>query len=167
MAAGADAALWPILMSGLLSGAFALGGIGVGLRETARWDAAQERRETRKRRAEKFEELVAAVYEFNYWVDSIRRQHAFGDDNGPEKVSPFAKVQSISAVYFPQFNKLIGELDRAADRYLGWIYQARQKRIASGSELLSDGFKEAYVPYGQKREALLNALKKFAWEEFQ
>jgi len=55
-----DASLWPVVVGGLLSGAFALGGT-VGLMGAARRDAAQDRREAGKRRADKFEELVAAI----------------------------------------------------------------------------------------------------------
>jgi hypothetical protein len=51
--AGADTSLWPVVVGGLLAGLFALGGIGVGLVGKARRDAAQERREAGKRRADK------------------------------------------------------------------------------------------------------------------
>jgi hypothetical protein len=97
--AGSDMSLWPVVVGGLLTGLFALGGIGVGLFATARRDAAQEARDARKKRADKFEELVAAVYEFDHWLDGARQ----GKD-APERASPFAKVQSISSVYFPQFS---------------------------------------------------------------
>ena len=86
----ADTSLWPVVVGGVLAGIFALGGVIAGQIGTARRDAAQERREARKRRADKFEELVAAVYEFDHWVDSIRQRDAGGADI-PERVSPFAK----------------------------------------------------------------------------
>jgi hypothetical protein len=163
-----DTSLWPIVASGLLTGLFALGGIGVGLVGAARRDVAQERREARKRREVRFEELVAAVYEFDHWLETMRQRDAFGDaDAAKETASPFAKVQSISAVYFPQFSELIGELDRASDQYRLWIYKAVLKRVAKNLAQLADGFDEASLPYVRKREALLDALKKFAHEHFQ
>ena len=162
----ADTSLWPIVASGLLTGLFALGGIGVGLLGTARRDAAQERHETRKRRADKFEELVAAVYEFDHWLDGIRQRDAIGIGNAPETVSPFAKVQSISSVYFPQFVEPIAELDRASTQYKIWIHKAASNRFSNNLAPF-DGFNEASVPYIQKREALLSALKEFAHDEFQ
>ena len=82
-------------------------------------------------------------------------------------MSPFAKLQSISAVYFPQFNELIVELDLAANRFPFWMLEAGKKRIAEDPAYLSAGFNEAYGPYAEKREALLRALKKFAHDEFQ
>ena len=76
-------------------------------------------------------------------------------------------MQSISSVYFPQFDELIGELDRASTHYVIWTHQAALKRLANNIGEVSDGFKEAYGPYVQKRDALLDALTKFAHEEFQ
>jgi hypothetical protein len=52
----ADASLWPAVLTGL----FALGG---EMLATSQRDAAQERRDAKKRRADKFEEMVAALYE--------------------------------------------------------------------------------------------------------
>jgi hypothetical protein len=164
--AGADTSLWPVVVGGLLAGLFALGGIGVGLVGTARRDAAQEHHEKAKRRADKFEELVAAVYEFDHWLDSSR-QRAFGADI-PETVSPFAKVQSISSVYFPQFDEAIRELDGATTRYRMWIQAAAVRRLDNNiTQEVSEGLTEAFTPYAQKRDALLGTLTKFAHDEFQ
>jgi len=126
--AGADTSLWPIVLTGLFTLGGSLGGIGVGLIGSARRDAAQERHEKMKRRAEKFEELVAAVYEFDHWLDTLRNRDAFGTDKAPQTVTPFAKVQSISAVYFPQFSGLVDGLDQAATEYTIWIHSVAIKR---------------------------------------
>jgi len=111
--------------------------------------------------------LVAAVYEFDHWVDSIRQRDAYGVDGIPETVSPMAKVQSISSVYFPQFDGLIREWDLAVIQYRVWIHTAGQKRLAGNVTQVNDGLEEAYKPYWQKRDALMDALKQFAREEFQ
>jgi hypothetical protein len=162
----ADTSLWPVVVGGVLTGLFALGGIGVGAVVAARRDAAQERHEKAKRRADKFEELVAGLYEFDHWVDSSRQRDAYGVDI-PQTVSPFAKVQSISSVYFPQFDEAIRELDIATIQYRMWIHTAAVRRIDHDIAKVSEGLSEAYTPYVQKRDALLGALKKFAHEEFQ
>lgn len=110
----ADGSLWPVVAGGLLG----VGGTVVGMIGTTIRDAAQQRHEKARRRADKFEELVAAVYEFDHWLDGIRLRDAIGIDNGePQRVSPFAKVQAISSVYFPQFNDAVAELDAAATKY--------------------------------------------------
>lgn len=161
----ADTSLWPVVVGGLLTGIFALGGIGVGLVGASRRDAAQERRDARKRRADKFEELVAAVYEFDHWLTLTRQRELEKKEGVPEAVSPFAKLQAISSVYFPQFSKLVDELDIVSSRYVAWIYNPQDKTFSeTGKALLFDG---AYTPYSNSREARLNVLTKFAHEEFQ
>ncbi|WP_426612569.1 hypothetical protein [Bradyrhizobium sp. McL0616] len=163
----AGTSLWPVVLGGLLTGAFTLGGIGVGLFGAARRDAAQEHRDLRERRADKFEELVAAVYEYDHWLALIRSRDAFGIDSAePQSMSPFAKVQAITSVYFPRFNAPVRELESTADQYLIWIYDAERKRVSKDAKY-ADGFDGSYRPYCQKREALLDALKEFAHKEFQ
>jgi hypothetical protein len=159
----ADTSLWPVVVGGLLG----VGGTMVGVIGTTIRDVAQQRHEKAKRRADKFEELVAAVYEFDHWLSSMRERDAFGvSPDIPVTVSPFAKVQSISSVYFQQFSELVRELEIASDQYRIWMYQAEGRRVSKNAQY-ADGFSEAYGPYVQKREALLDALKKFAREEFQ
>jgi hypothetical protein len=163
----ADASLWPIVLTGFFTLAGSLGAMGIGSFVTSRRDKEQERRDDRKRRADKFEEMVAAVYAFDEWLYSIQQRDAFGTDHIQETVPPFAKLQSISAVYFPQFDGSIRELDQASGQVRLWIDKAKQKRLSNNITQLCDGFEEVRRPYVQKREALLDALNEFAHEEFQ
>jgi hypothetical protein len=143
---GADTSVWPIVLTGVFTLVGSLGGIGVGLVGAARRDAAQERREAKKRRADKFEELVAAVYEFDHWLTLTRRRELGKREVGvPDTASPFAKVQSISAVYFPQFSKLVDKLDSVSSRYLAWIYNPQEVTLSDTGEPLP--FLKAYEPY--------------------
>ena len=162
----ADMSVWPVVVGGLLTGASALGGVWITSVVAAHRDAALERREQKKRRADKFEELVAAVYEFDHFLAKARQQALGASAEILETLSPFAKVQSIAAVYFPQFGQLIKELDATSTHYLIWIIKARQKN-ASGEANFLDGFEETYRPYVKIREALLDALQKFAADHFQ
>lgn len=50
----------------------------------------------------KFEELIAALYEFDYWIENWRQIEVYGKEIPPE-VSPFCQIEAIVAVYFPQF----------------------------------------------------------------
>jgi hypothetical protein len=158
-----DTSLWPVIVGGLLG----VGGTMVGVIGTTIRDVAQQRQEKTKRLADKFEELVAAVYEFDHWLEGLRDREAFGRDGIPVTASPIAKVNSISAVYFPQFSKLILELEAAADRYRGWIYAAKKERSANNVTYPTDGFDDVLWPYVEKRGDLLDAIKKFAHDEFQ
>ena len=68
------------------------------------------RAEKKARRAVKFEELVAALFAHKHWLDTMSKIGVF-DHEGQLTLSPFAKVQAISSVYFPEFAQEISELD--------------------------------------------------------
>jgi hypothetical protein len=158
----ADTSLWPVVVGGLLG----VGGTLVGVIGTTIRDVAQQRHEKAKRRADKFEELVAAVYEFDLWVEGFRQREVLGRDVALT-ASPLAKMQSISAVYFPQFDESIREWDGATYAYRVWMQDTAFRRISDSGANLSDGFEEVYAPYRHKRGALLDALKAFVHDEFQ
>ena len=95
-------------------------------------DWVQQRHDAKKRRADKFEELLAAVYEYDYWLDGMRGR-AVGTDwevYKHDSPPPFAKVQAISAVYFPQFCHFIDDLYETGTSYMVWSHKAEQKRIS-------------------------------------
>jgi hypothetical protein len=54
----------------------------------------KEAAEKKRKRAEKFEELVAAVYDFDHWNENFRRSTVFGEQQ-ISTVSPFHKLQAI------------------------------------------------------------------------
>ena len=157
----ADATSPGMLPAGLLpmlvGAAIALAGTWLGS-----WisDRRKEKAERQKKRAEKFEELVAAVFEFDHWVDNARQAFAFGKE-APDLVSPFRKIHAISATYFPEFESAIQELDNETSRYRIWMTEAGQKRLAGQADV-TQGFKEAYTRYQQKRDEFLRTLKDFA-----
>jgi hypothetical protein len=122
--------------------------------------------DTKKRkRAEKFEELVAAVYEHDHWMDNLRRTYVVGFE-GEIKVSPFAKMHAIADVYFPQFEKAIVELGTTAKEYRRWMYEVAQHKPETKTELFA-GHQKVVTPYMQKQEVLLAELRAFARREFQ
>jgi hypothetical protein len=144
----------------------------------------KETEEKKSRRAEKFEELVAAVYEFDHWIGNSRSITAYGQTNVSETVSPFAKVEAIVAIYFQQFNELVVALERASDKYIAWMSEAGlarlvlaekiQKGLVTGSqadmrnlpEFSTERLYEVQNPYVKARMDLLYALKEFGNEEF-
>lgn len=125
----------------------------------------KEAAEKKRQRVQKFEELIAVVYELDHWMHSTRNVTAFGDNIvlGP---SPFAKVHAIAAAHFPQFNKSISQLNAPIQNYLLWMAQAGQKRLSGDLANLNAGLEEASVPYQKKLDELLNALTAFAEREF-
>jgi hypothetical protein len=126
----------------------------------------QQKAEKKRRRAEKFEELIATLYEHHHWLTIVRNVRVFGLGEDRKVMSPIAKVQAISSVYFPEFEDQIRELDIAADQYEIWMMTAEQKRLKKDVTFADDA-KEVYQPYLQKFHSLLRELREFAMREFQ
>ncbi|HYK80193.1 MAG TPA: hypothetical protein VEU95_11220 [Micropepsaceae bacterium] len=162
MADTSSPVMWAPLLMVLVGGALTLAGTWLGPWISER---RKERAEIQKRRAEKFHELVAALFEFDHWVNNARRDVAIGGEV-PDVVSPFWKVHAISAAYFPEFEAAIQALDSAASKYKLWMTEASQRRLAGQAGRVSEGHKEAYEPYQQSRDGLLKAMKEFAAKEF-
>jgi hypothetical protein len=112
--------LLPVLVGGLIGilGSF----VGPFFLQRAK-DATEKKR----KRAEKFEDLVAAVVEHSHWIDTVRNFKVFGTGSEPTP-SPIVKIRAISATYFPEFEMLILQLDQASAVYEGWMLDARLKK---------------------------------------
>jgi len=94
-----EISVWIPLISVIVGGV-----IGIAASFLGPWfiESAKQRNEKRKKRAEKIEELMSAVYEFDHWLTQYRNITAYGDP-GEVGVSPLAKIEAIAAVYFPMF----------------------------------------------------------------
>lgn len=154
------------LWSGVMVGLFTLGGVAIGGGINFLMKRAESQEAKKKRRGEKFEELVQAIYQFDHWMDTKRSITAFGGE-GEIEMSPLAKIEAISAVHFPKFNDAISKMAKVATYLDIRVIEAGQKRLKGDIEHINDGLADAYKPYMEARSALLDALKKFASEEFQ
>ena len=65
---------------------------------------------------------------------------------GEIKVSPFAKIQAISDIYFPQFKGAVEELDTAAKALRAWMYEVAQHKPKDEAELIA-GHSKVITPY--------------------
>src|SRR5262245_22191134 len=133
--------LLPVIVGGLIA-------IVAGLIGPPFLHHLQQKAEKKRRRAEKFEELIATLYEHDHWLTAMASVRLFGGEE-IKVVSPMAKVQAISSVYFPEFEEKITQLDAAGDQYELWTMKARQKRLAN-DPTFADGSAETYKPYGEK-----------------
>jgi hypothetical protein len=155
-----DASLMPTIVGGLI----AIGGTIIGVAGSTIVFLLQTRAERKKRREEKFLDLLAAVYEHDHWIDTLRRIYVVGI-KGEITVSPFAKIQAISDVYFSQFEKAVDELGAAAQSYRMWMYEVAQHRPPK--ERLYEEHQKVAASYMAKQNALLAQLKTFSRRKFQ
>jgi len=159
------AAVVPVVVGGVM----ALVG-GAGMQWYLHRDKTAEERRVRKR--DKFESLVLALYEYDHWLDERSRKSVWGEEREPG-LSPYAKMQAIAAIYFPQFTNSFGELRQVSFVYERWMMAAGLKRLKfvrspPGTKDLpniTEGFDEVYRPYRDKRDAILDELRAFASRE--
>jgi hypothetical protein len=157
MADASDTSLWPVIVGGALALVGSFGGVIIA-------NLFQGRREKEKRQAEKFEELVKTIYEFDAWLVEQRNSNLDQNPKHQEMISPMAKVDAITAIYFPRFMSMVRDLQQASFHFQGWIAQSRINTLQGTPSL--DGHEEAYKVFLDKRSVLLEALRKFAEEEY-
>jgi hypothetical protein len=148
----------------LVGGAIGLAGGFLG----PRWLQDQkEASDKKKKRAEKFEELVGAVVEHYQWIGGLRFFAISGQGSLPT-LSPITKIEAIASTYFPEFQVLVRQLDSASNEYEQWILSTGQKRVKNepGYEKLI-GHDDVLTKYTDKRAEFLMELKRFARREFQ
>ena len=126
----------------------------------------KEAAEKKRIRAEKFEEMVTAIYEFDDWLNRKENIQVFG---GEEKLgsSPFAKMEAISAVYFPEFMEKTEELQKAVRNYELWMSKAWKKRVDGEIDKVNEGLLDVFNPYKDRRKELLKGLRNYASKNFQ
>jgi hypothetical protein len=125
----------------------------------------QQKVEKKKRRAEKFEELVATLYEHDHWLQMMQNVRLFGDEDR-NVMPPITKVHAISLVYFPELEEQITKLDVVTDKYKLWMSTAAQKRL-KGDKTFADDAGIMYRLYSEEFHSLLRELGEFARREFQ
>ena len=108
---------WSTLVSVVVGG---LIGLSSGLIGPLVLENRKQTGERKRRRAEKFEELVAAVVEHYHWIRAIRYSIISGEGSQPSG-SPLVKIEAITIMYFPEFELLVQQFDGASNKYEIWI----------------------------------------------
>ncbi|MGZ5889295.1 MAG: hypothetical protein ACXWJS_01700, partial [Hyphomicrobium sp.] len=129
---------WALVLAGLIGFASAVGANWIN-----QW--WQTRAEKDRRREEKFEALMGALYEHRDWLKALGNSRAFGSTR-PTGGSPMARVRAIVANHFPMFREQVKKLDAAADHYELWTFPAGQERaIVLGRGVVSGGLAHAIL----------------------
>jgi hypothetical protein len=154
-----------VMPDAAVGGIFAIAGTIVGVMGTVILQFLQSKREKEKKRAEKLEELVAAVYEHEHWLNVARDIRVFGEkQNLP--LSPATKLQAISTVYFPELEQDIERLLSEARKLEVLMLNAAQKRLENDPSFAEGGV-EDYRPYLIQAAQLLKHLREKAAREFR
>jgi hypothetical protein len=158
--------MWSTLVPVMVGGVIGLVGGWLGP-----WlvERRKEIAEQKKKRAEKFEELVATLFAYEHWLDSVQDIRLFSnrDELTPTlPPSPLARLHAISAVHFPQFESKIQELEDVGRKYEMWMIEARQKWVKNEKDYTA-GHNEAYKGFRVILVGLLSDFKNYAKDEFQ
>ena len=149
--------LWGVLLGGILG----WGGSAVQFYLHER----RAKEERRSKRAEKFEELVAAVYAHAHWLEEVRNERVFEYKINPG-MSPWAKVEALRTAYFPEFDEAMYAVSLAAKQYEAWTVEAGAKR-ASGVAKFTEDHLKYYKAYLDAFGTLMNEFRAFAKHEFR
>lgn len=124
----------------------------------------QEQAEQRKRRAEKYEALIAALFQHKHWLERAINAHIFREYE--VDATPMATVFAIANAHFPEFTDDIQALDLASDRCESALLDAGMVRLKEGKfspEALTPSRNE-YVKLYLK---LQSRLREYARKEFK
>ncbi|WP_339690721.1 hypothetical protein [uncultured Parasphingorhabdus sp.] len=119
----------------------------------------------KKKQAEKLEELIDAIFAYDHWLTDLQNRLVFGISTVVTQ-SPLSKVVALIAIHFPQFSLVSAEFEYEAKKYVVWMSDKSQKRVAGRppSEWI-EGHQEQYSAYADKREAVLDKIKGYAKSE--
>lgn len=152
----ADNSLWPVIVGGLI----AMGGVLITNVSTFFLSFRQASLERKKRRAEKFEELVTSVYAYDHWLETRFNINVLGKDETID-ASPFARLEATSALYFPSYMFQIKNLKDTSYAFIRWTEDARIKRIHNTPITnieIDDGMTKLYKPYSGQRDVFLTLI---------
>ena len=122
--------------------------------------------ERKKKRAEKMEELASLLYKHQHWIKSTMNFCLSGAEES-KTISPFARIEAITRVYFHELHDSIHELDIKADQYEKWLLQERDKRIRNPRYQANiDEAKPYYTAYLRSLYDVLDEIKRSSAREF-
>ena len=118
------------------------------------------KKEKKRERIEKFEELFEVLSEYEQWVDAERMRIVWGVA-GVRSPSPLLRAQAICAIYFHDLKPNLADLSTAVGPYFVWMGAAGVRRVGKKPNI-NDGFNEAYMPYRQKWTECVTAVSDYA-----
>ncbi len=146
-------AFWQLLLLTLGPATLAA---GVAILAPIILEGRKQRAEAHRRRADKLEELIRALYEYDHWIDQMRNERVLGAKVDPG-ITPLSKIHAIIDIYFPPLHQKLAPLTAAAFQYEKWAVAAAQKRLKNAPDLL-DGFEEFAGPYHNAFAAFLKEV---------
>jgi hypothetical protein len=148
----ADSSFMPAIIGLVGTSIGVILGLGGGLTTQLLLEHLRQRSEKKKKKAEKLEELVAVMHEYQHWLSKLRPYAA------DETADPVARIIAIGRVYFPEFEKSIWRVTVNGANY-------KVRKLDTGVEQKEKD--SAFQEYLAAHLDLLKAIDVFAKREFQ
>lgn len=143
MNAATTASIWPVLWPVIVGGLIAVIGAGIGPFITHLLTSRAARVEKRQKL---FESMLAALFEFDHWLNLKKDSYVFGKGRDLP-YSPISKAIAVALMYFPEALPALRDIEIKGHDYQKWMTEASLRRLSGQIETLNDGFEEAYKPY--------------------
>jgi hypothetical protein len=149
--------LWPVIVGGVIG---LVGGFG----SATLVHLLQAKQAKKRRREEKFQDLIVAILETQTWLDSVRNSKFWGKEE-PTGLPPISKAYAIATIYFPHLVTKINELNDATQEHVKWIAQAAMKKLENPTGFAND-LPATYRPWIAKMNETIGELNRTARREF-
>ncbi|MBM6397903.1 hypothetical protein JQC79_19310 [Ochrobactrum anthropi] len=146
--------LLPVMVGGIIA---LLGGIAGPL--VSHFLASKKDR--RRERIEKFEELFSLLGSHQQWMEKERLRMAFGR---PIEISPspLLRANAICSIYFPEMKRILVDLEYPSANYLAWAANAGERRTTGRITEMNEGLMESYTPYITKWTEAVDKFSEYA-----
>src|SRR5258708_27259466 len=119
--------------------------------------------EKKRKKAEKLEELASALYAQEHWLIQLQNTIKEGETTLETIIAklpppPFAKLQAISNVYFPEFQDDVNALSLASAKFVFSVLHREQ--------LNRDPLTDSYATYIKLIRRLEDLIRDYAKREF-
>lgn len=123
----------------------------------------REAAELKRKKGEKLEELLTAIFECDRWEQARRNENLFGVA-GVEVINPLPRVDMLTKVYFPQFSDLASTLGIALRDFDLWTIQLAQRRLR-GEAIDIEAYRDKYDPISRAIATFTRALTSYGHHE--
>ncbi|MDR7147044.1 hypothetical protein [Rhizobium sp. BE258] len=150
--------VWPVLIPALVGGVLTLAG-SVIVPAVAHYFSVKSAHQAERRR--RFEEMLAAAYEHEHWLELQKLAKVFGEGTvtGP---APINKAMAIALLHFRELVGPLRALDLASTQYQAWMSEAGFRRLNLQLDKVNDGFQVAYRKWGESFSDFQDAVTKFS-----
>lgn len=154
--------IWKNMLPVIVGGAIAI----LGSLITQLWlHRLNEKALSKRKRAEKLEELVCRIYQHDKWLNLLQSGAVFGAQVQDPELRPLGQAHAIAAVHLLELLPAFDVLDSKSIEYERWMYDKAMFRVSERQAPFIGDIKDVYDPYCKARNALLKKVQEVSRQE--